>query len=63
MISLMPSLIIIGSSASELTVAQLLLAVGIAIPVGVIICFFIEHNISDVKEWFKKKFSNKKDKK
>ena len=67
MISLMPSLIIIGSSASELTVAQLLLVVGVGIVIGLIICFFMEHNIGDIIdwfiEWFKNKFRSKKEKK
>lgn len=58
---------IITDKCEPITVAQLLLVVGIAIVIGLIICFFMEHNIGDAIdwfiEWFKNKFCNKKEKK
>ena len=65
MISLIPYPII-TDPCEPITVAQLLLVVGIGIAIGLIICFFIEHDISDdisdVIDWLKDKFRNKKEK-
>ena len=58
-----PMPIIIRGSGTPMTITQVLLAVGIAIPIGLIMWFFIEHDMSDVKDWFKDKFRNKKEKK
>lgn len=49
-----------SSSTSEMTITQLLLVVGVGIVISMIICFFIEHDISDIMDWFKEKFRKEK---
>ena len=55
-----PYPIIINSSGSSMTFTQFLLVCGVGIVISMIICFFIEHDIGDIIDWFKEKFRKEK---